>query len=81
MGLKIPETSACTHLNDEFLGTLGKCIVEKFWDITSPPLCNLPTNVVTVAPKGGGGDGHEVALPPLGGGGDCTTKLYHSITV
>ena len=28
MGLKIPETSACTHLNDEFLGTLGKCIVQ-----------------------------------------------------
>ena len=25
--------------------------------------------------------GHEVTVPPLGRGGNCTTKLYHSITV
>ena len=36
-------------------------------DVWSPPLCNRPTNVVT--------------SPPWRGGGDCTTKLYHSITV
>ena len=30
-----------------------------------PPFCNLPTNVVTVPPHGGG-DGHEVTVPPLG---------------
>ena len=48
---------------------------------TLPPTCNLPTNVVTVPPPHGGEGGHKVTVPPLGGGGDCTTKLYHSITM
>ena len=46
--------------------------------LPSPPPCNLPTNVVTVPPP----HGHELTVPPpWGGGEDCTTKLYHSITV
>ena len=45
-----------------------------------PPPCNLPHFVRPVPPQGGGGGRHEVTVPPLGGG-DCTTDLYHSITV
>ena len=32
-------------------------------------------------PPRGGGDSHEVTVPPQKGGGDCTTNVYHSITV
>ena len=43
--------------------------------LQSPPFCQA-------GPPPPGGGGHEVTVPPLGGGGgDCTTKLYHSITV
>ena len=48
------------------------------YNTNSLPSPNLPPNAVTVPPpRVGGGGSHEMTVP----GGECTTKLYHSITV